>query len=161
MSSRGLPAPGSKKLKTESKKSRKVEISTLFQLFDSFSTLFLTFGALGPEGPGNSFSAPFPTLGPKGPRTPLGGWKGRKSRLFLSIFLGEGKWGRKKYRRIPKCEGDWQGRVPMCSLPRKTLQNEGFGAPKFSGISPKLFAALRRIQPYPSVHPYFPMTNFS
>ena len=21
-------------------------------------------------------------------------------------FLGEGKWGRKKYRRIPKCEGD-------------------------------------------------------
>ena len=76
MSSRGPQ----KKLKTESKeKVKKVEISTLFQFFDSFSTLFLTFGALGPEGPGNSFSTPFPTLGPKGPRTPLGGWKGRNA----------------------------------------------------------------------------------
>ena len=59
MSSRGLPASGPQKLKKESKKSQKVEISTLFQVkkwkfqlffnfFDSFSTLFLTFGALGP-----------------------------------------------------------------------------------------------------------------
>ena len=45
-----------------------MEISTLFQLFGSFSTLFLSFWASGPEGPGNSFSTPFPTLGPKGPR---------------------------------------------------------------------------------------------
>ena len=45
--------------------------------------------------------------------------------------LGEGKWGRKKCRRIPKCEGDWQGRVPKCSLTRKTFQNKGFGAPNF------------------------------
>ena len=65
-----------------------------------------------------------------------------------SQSLGEGKWGRKKCRRIPKREGDWQGRVPKCSLPRKPLQNKGFGAPKFSGISPKLFAALCGIHPY-------------
>ena len=25
---------------------------------------------------------------------------------FGLVTLGEGKWGRKKYRRIPKCEGD-------------------------------------------------------
>ena len=35
-------------------------------------------------------------------------------------FLGEGKWGRKKCRRIPKREGDWQGRVPKCFPPQKT-----------------------------------------
>ena len=34
--------------------------------------------------------------------------------------LGEGKWGRTKYRRIPESEGDRKGRVPKCSLPRKT-----------------------------------------
>ena len=77
--------------------------------------------------------------------------------IFYRIhLLGEAKWGCKKCRRIPKCEGDWQGRVPKCSLPRKKpLQNKGFGAPKFSGISPKLCAALRRI------HPYFPVAKFS
>ena len=64
------------------------------------------------------------------------------------IYFGEGKWGRKKCRRIPKCDGDWQGRVPKCSLPRKTLQNKGFGAPNFRGICPKLFTALRGIHPY-------------
>ena len=62
--------------------------------------------------------------------------------------LGEGKWGRKKCRRIPKCEGHWQGRVPKRSLHPKTLQNKRFGAPNFLGISPKLFAALRGIHPY-------------
>ena len=51
--------------------------------------------------------------------------------VFLDDRLGEGKWGRKKCRRIPKCEGDWQGRVPKCSLPRKSLQNKRFGAPNF------------------------------
>ena len=49
-----------------------MEISKFFSIFDSFSTLILTFSAPGLEGPGNSFSTPFPTLGPKGPRTPLG-----------------------------------------------------------------------------------------
>ena len=83
---------------------------------------------------------------------------------FLAIFLrnpsanlaifnlrsefGEEKWGRKKCRRIPNRVGDWQGRVPKRSLPRKTLQNKRFGAPNFWGISPKLFAALRGIHPY-------------
>ena len=36
---------------------------------------------------------------------------------------------------------------------QKALQNKRCGAPKFSGICPKLFAALR------GVHPYFPVTN--
>ena len=78
MSSRGLLAPGSKKLKRESKKWK---FSTLFQLFRLFFDSVLTFWTPGPEGPGNSFSTPFPTLGPKGPRTPLGGLKGRNPRL--------------------------------------------------------------------------------
>ena len=29
-----------------------------------------------------------------------------KTSLSAETLLGEGKWGRKKYRRIPKCEGD-------------------------------------------------------
>ena len=58
----GPSGPGAQELKTESQKSQKVEISTPFQLF---LTLFLTFGTPGPEGPGNSFSTPFPILGPK------------------------------------------------------------------------------------------------
>ena len=69
-----------------------------------------------------------------------------------TLTIGGGKvahkWGREKCRRIPKREGNWQGRVPKCSLPRKTLQNKGFGAPKFWGISPKFFAELHGIHPY-------------
>ena len=61
---------------------------------------------------------------------------------------GRGSRGRKKCRRIPKCEGDWQGPAPKCSLPRQTLQNKEFGAPDFWGTCPKLFAALRGIHPY-------------
>ena len=68
-------------------------------------TLFLTFWAPGPEGPGNSFSTLFPTFCPKGPRTSLGGLKGR------STFVGDrydwttgaphdgNEW--KKYRVVP------------------------------------------------------------
>ena len=41
-----------------------------------------------------------------------------------NIRKGEGKWGRKKCRRIPEREGDWQGRVPKRSLHPKTLQNK-------------------------------------
>ena len=67
---------------------------------------------------------------------------------IFQFFSGEGKWGRTKYRRIPTCEGDKQGRVQRCSLPWKTLLNKGFGAPIVWGISPKLFAALRGIHPY-------------
>ena len=83
MSSRGLPAPGSKK--RSRKRVKKWKFQLFFNLFDSFSTPFLTFGTLGPEGPGNSFSTPFPTLGPKGPRTPLGGCKGRKCRGIYTV----------------------------------------------------------------------------
>ena len=83
-------------------------------------------------------------------RADFGRFPDRDGRHPLSppFGLGEGKWGRKKYRRIPKCEGDEQGRVPKRSLHPKTLQNKRFGAPNFLGISPKLFAALRRIHPY-------------
>ena len=64
-SSRGLPAPGPKKLKTESKKSRKMEISTLFQLFRLFFDSILNFlgpGAGRPRGrkaPGTRFQLHF------------------------------------------------------------------------------------------------------
>ena len=74
-------------------------------------------------------------------------------------MLGDGNWGCTKYRRIPKFRGDWQGRIPVSSLSRKTLQNKGFGAPIFLAISPKLLAALCRMHPY-FVHPYFPAANF-
>ena len=50
MSSRVLSAPGSKKSKTESKKSQN---QLFFNLFDFFSTQFSTFWASGPKGPGN------------------------------------------------------------------------------------------------------------
>ena len=81
MSSRGLLAPGSKKLKSESEKSKesrkRVEVRT-FRLF--FDSDFNFFGPWGRKAPGNSFSTRFPTLGPKGPKTPLGGLKARNTR---------------------------------------------------------------------------------
>ena len=68
----------------------------------------------------------------RGKNSPKNIEEGRSTRNgYEASKLGEGKWGRKKCRRIPMCEGDWQGRVPMCSLHRKTLQNKGFGAPNF------------------------------
>ena len=73
---------------------------------------------------------------------------GHSRGILTTIFLGEGKWGCKKYRRIPKCAGDWQERVPMCSLPRKTLQNKGFGAPNFEGSLPS-FSPHSRDTPVP------------
>ena len=50
-----------------------------------------------------------------------------EGRPFSEAVIGRGenqemgKWGRTKYRRIPEGEGDWKGRVPKCSLPRKSL----------------------------------------
>ena len=82
MSSRGLPAPGAKQSR---KRVEKWKFQLFFNFINSFPTLFLTFGALGPEGLGNS--TPFPTLGPKGPRTPLGGWKGRNVRVEIEGTL--------------------------------------------------------------------------
>ena len=52
------------------------------------------------------------------------------------LRLGEGKWGRKKCRRIPKCGGDWQGRVPKCSLPRKLFKTRDLELPIFEGSVP-------------------------
>ena len=63
MSSRGLPALGSKKLKRSRKRVEKVEISIFFQFFRLFFDSVFTFWTPGPEGPGNSFSTPFSTLG--------------------------------------------------------------------------------------------------
>ena len=86
-----------------------MKFQLFFNFFDSFSTLFSTFGTPGSEGPGNSFSTPFPTLGPKGPELapPLWGLKGRKvylvdvSDIFYFFFpLGErGKGGVRGARR--------------------------------------------------------------
>ena len=73
MSSRGLSAPGAKKVKTESEKeSKSIAFSTVltlpFQLFDSFSTLFSTLWA---RPPGTRFRTLFPTSGPGGPKKAL------------------------------------------------------------------------------------------
>ena len=85
------------------------------------------------------------------------GWGAEKFGLAGNP-LGEGKWGRKKCRRIPKREGDWQGRVPKCSLPGKTLENKGLELPIFEGSLPSCsphFAGYTRT----SVHPYFPVAK--
>ena len=64
----GPSGPGAQKVKNGlEKKSKKWKLQLFLKFFDFFSALFLTFGAPGPEGPGNTFSTPFPTLGPKGP----------------------------------------------------------------------------------------------
>ena len=57
--------------------------------------------------------------------------KGEKQGYPKKHVLGEGKRGRKKYRRIPKCEGDWQGQVPKCSLPRELFKIRDFKLPNF------------------------------
>ena len=83
-------------------------------------------------------------------------FRAQESRTFAyftrSSFLGQGKWGRTKYRRIPKCEGDWKGRVPKCSLPRRTRQNKGIflEVPFSEGFYFKLLGTLHRIHPYVS-----------
>ena len=60
MSSRGLPASGPKKvIKSESKRVKKVEISTLFQHFDSFWTRFSLFGSRGRKAPRTHFQLRF------------------------------------------------------------------------------------------------------
>ena len=60
MSSRVLLAPGSKKLKTEPKKSQKVEISTLFQLFGLFfNSVFNFLGPGAQKAPGTHFQLRF------------------------------------------------------------------------------------------------------
>ena len=84
-----------------------------FPFFDSFSTLFLTFWAPGPSGPGNSFSTPFPTLGPKGPRTPLGG-KGRNSDENARM------------QRKQEVQGAWK---PRCHISRADAAKRGSATP--------------------------------
>ena len=46
-------------------------------------------------------------------------------------LCGEGKWGRQKRRRIPKCEGDWQGRVAKVFPPQKTSSKQGIWSSQF------------------------------
>ena len=58
MSSRVLPALGSKKLESESKKSQKVEISTLFQPLGNFF-INSDFDFLGRKAPGTHFQLRF------------------------------------------------------------------------------------------------------
>ena len=81
--------------------------------------------------------------------------------FFFSYFqcLGEGKWGRKKSRRIPTREGDWQGRVPKCSLPPSNLfKTRDLELPISEASLPSCLphsAGHTRT----SVHPYFPVAK--
>ena len=79
MGSRALPAPGPKKCKTESKKSQK---RLFFNYFDSFLTLFWTFWAPGPKGPGNPFSNSICNSRPEGPNDPCSGQKFSQKKGF-------------------------------------------------------------------------------
>ena len=58
----------------------------------------------------------------------------------LQSILGEGKWGCKKCRRIPKREGDWEGPLPKCSLrvpsPEKLFKTRDLELPIFQGSLP-------------------------
>ena len=85
MSSWGLLAPGSQKVKNRVEKSQKVEVLTLFPLFDSFSTLFLTFW--GPEAgrPRELIFNSVSNFEPGGPKTSSGGMEGSQSESSLSI----------------------------------------------------------------------------
>ena len=61
MSSRGLPAPGSQKVKNRVEKDSKSGNFNSFSIFfDSFSTLFLTFWDPGVPAPGTHFQLRFP-----------------------------------------------------------------------------------------------------
>ena len=73
MSSWGLPAPGPQKLKTESKKSQR---ELKFPLFDSFSTLFLTFWGPGAGRPWGLIFNFVSNFGPEGPKTSSRGVEG-------------------------------------------------------------------------------------
>ena len=57
-------------------------------------------------------------------------------RLFLHFLLGEGKWGRKKYRRIPKCEGRLAGTSPKTfSPPKNSSKQEIWSSQIFRDLS--------------------------
>ena len=45
-----------------------------------------------------------------------------RANLYENKMLGEGKWGRTKYRRIPESEGDWKGRVPNVPFAEKRFE---------------------------------------
>ena len=85
MISRGLPAPRSKKLKAESKKSQQVEISTFFLFFNSFSALFLTFGNPG-QAPGTHFQLRFQLWARRAQELLCGDWRVARRTQFLRHF---------------------------------------------------------------------------
>ena len=65
------------------------------------------------------------------------GFFGRLCRPTFDIYhLGEGKWGCQKCRRIPKREGDWQGRVPSVLFPEKLFKTKDLELPIFAGSLP-------------------------
>ena len=72
--------------------------------------------------------------------------------------LGGGKWGCTKYRRILKSEGDWKGRVPKRSLPRKTLQKSDLALPFFEGSLPS-YSLHSAGYTRTFLHPYFPASK--
>ena len=85
MSSRGLPAPGFKKLKTESKKSRKMEISTIFQLYRLFFDSVFNFLDPGAGRPRELIFSSISNFGPEGPKNSSGGIEGSQSSITFHL----------------------------------------------------------------------------
>ena len=82
MSSRGLPALGSQKVKNRvEKESKKLKEELKFPLFDSFSTLFLTFLDPGAGRPRELIFNSVSNFGPEGPRNSSGGMEGSQTKL--------------------------------------------------------------------------------
>ena len=83
MSSRGLPAPGSKKLKTESKKeSKKLKKSWNFHFSTLFRLCFELFGPRGRKAPGTHFQLCF-QLWARRAQELWGDWRVATSSLVL------------------------------------------------------------------------------
>ena len=79
--------------------------------------------------------------------------------LICADFLGEGKWGRKKCRRIPKREGDWQDESQVVPFPEKLFKTRDLELPIFEGSLPSCpphSAGYTRT----FLRPYFPVAKF-
>ena len=120
-----------------------------------FSVFHCVEGAFGASSGGT------PKMKNGAPRDELQNGCGRgwaiPCRGSVGIKSEEGKWGRTKYRRIPKCEDDKQGRVPKRSLSRKKklIKTRDLELPFFEGslpsCSPHSMGYTRTF-----LHPYFP-----
>ena len=69
--------------------------------------------------------------------------------------LGEGKWGRTKYRRIPESEGDWKGRVPKCSVALENSLQQGI----WSSLFWRDLSQVVRRTPWDTPVPFYTRTS--